>query len=63
MSYTHLKEMMLVWGLAELQKKIMMYRKTTDKTNCYLETPQTIKMSEPVSQWVMSSTDCTYVND
>lgn len=55
--------MMLVWGLAELQKKIMMYRKTTDKTNCYLETPQTIKMSEPVSQWVMSSTDCTYVND
>lgn len=63
LSYTHLEEMMLVWGLAGLQQEIMMYRKTTDKTICYLETPQTIKMSELASQRVMFSTAGTYVND
>lgn len=45
LSYTHLKEMMHVWGLAELLLKIIMYRTTTDKTYYYLETPQTMKMT------------------
>lgn len=33
LSYTHVEEMVLVLGLAATQSKIMMYRKTADKTN------------------------------
>lgn len=33
LSYTHIEEMVLVLGLAGTESKIMMYRKTADKTN------------------------------
>lgn len=40
LSYTHIEEMVLVLGLAGTQSKIMMYRKTADKTNLLFRNTQ-----------------------